>query len=648
MFGLFYVLLAILLLSFLIFIHELGHYIVARRVGMRVDAFGIGFGKPIYSWMRDGVEWRIGWLPFGGYVKISGLEEEKEDGTLPPDSFFARPPIDRIKVALAGPLANLLMAFLIFTLLWAMGGRLKNFSEVTPRIGWVDPQSRLYSEGIRPGDEVLSYDGHPYKGVKDHTIAPMTSGDQISIEGYSYHLQQGEKQPFSLTVPVYKHPLDPQGRLKTSGVLSPASYLIYKPSSQELETGLSSGSPLLKSGIQPGDRIVWADGELLYSNRQLEELINDGRVLLTVQRENKRILRRVPRVRVQDLKVDQDYREELVDWQFAADLQKTKLQKLFTIPYNLTNDLVVENEVRSIDRPSSKSVEPIDAPLEVGDKILAIGGTSVKEGSQLLKLLQEPRITLIVLRDGTHLNTDSTWVQAQAELMGDISLEDLNRLVSKIGSEKAVKSLGRLYLLDPVIPKLHSEFNLTKENRENFLTKLRTLKAEFESIEDPDEKAVKLQFLNESQKNLQVSPPYLSDRKVTFNPTPFQQFSDVFHEIYQTLYALISGNLNPKWLAGPVGIVQIVKENWSSSFKEGLYWVGAISLNLGILNLLPIPVLDGGTICFSLFEMLTGRRLSKKTMERLVFVFAMCLIGLFVFITYQDIMRIFGKYLSWL
>ncbi len=62
--NLIYILLAILGLSFLIFIHELGHYWMARRVGMRVETFAIGFGKPIYSWVRDGVKWQVGWLLF--------------------------------------------------------------------------------------------------------------------------------------------------------------------------------------------------------------------------------------------------------------------------------------------------------------------------------------------------------------------------------------------------------------------------------------------------------------------------------------------------------------------------------------------------------------------------------------------------------
>src|SRR5271166_5372441 len=97
-----YLILAIFGLSFLIFIHELGHYWMARRVGMRVETFSIGFGRPILSWVRDGVTWQIGWLLFGGFVRIAGTDTEKDtDPYKVPDGYFGKSPLDRIKVSAA-------------------------------------------------------------------------------------------------------------------------------------------------------------------------------------------------------------------------------------------------------------------------------------------------------------------------------------------------------------------------------------------------------------------------------------------------------------------------------------------------------------------------------------------------------------------
>ena len=107
----------------------------------------------------------------------------------------------------------------------------------------------------------------------------------------------------------------------------------------------------------------------------------------------------------------------------------------------------------------------------------------------------------------------------------------------------------------------------------------------------------------------------------------------------RTLSSLVSGDLSPKYMGGPLGIMQIMHHSWGVDIREGIYWLGFISLNLGILNLLPIPVLDGGGICFALFEMITRRKLKAKTMERMILPFVVLLIGVFVYLTVHDISR---------
>ena len=100
-------------------------------------------------------------------------------------------------------------------------------------------------------------------------------------------------------------------------------------------------------------------------------------------------------------------------------------------------------------------------------------------------------------------------------------------------------------------------------------------------------------------------------------------------------------------MSGPIGIVQVVHDNSMVSLKEALFWLGAISLNLGVLNLLPLPVLDGGSICFALYEMITGQRLKTKTLEKFIIPFAILLIGFFIFLTYHDLARIFSHWPRW-
>lgn len=646
--SLIYLLIAIAVLSFLIFIHEVGHYYTAKRVGMKVEAFSIGMGRPLYSWTYQGVDWRLGWLPFGGYVKIaSGEEEEGVDPYKVRDGFFGRPPLDRIKVSLAGPLVNLLFALLVFWGLWLAGGRVKTFSEFTSTVGWVDPKSALYQEGLRPGDEVTYYGEQAFQTANEHMIAPMTSA-QLRVRGYHIDQATGARTPFDLTVAPYPNPLMFDKELLTSGILQPASQLIFNPKGQE--SGLASGSPLNASGIQPGDRVVWANGESIFSPMQLSHLINDGRALLTVQRNNETFLRRVPRVLVMDLKLDQQFREELIDWQYAAELNGEKIAKLYALPYNLTADAVVENALKFIDAEQEQRAFPsspqssLTEALQPGDRIIAVDGKPIQQAFELLEALQEPHVLLIVQRGEANSVLELGEVNDQ---FAKINPEILQKIALSIGTDQQLQTEGGLYLLNPVVPKIHREFTSNAGVTTRYQAELAERLAAIDAVESAEKRAFLHQKLEESENTLYLGPPYFIDRQVIYNPSPIQLFKDVVGDVWRTLKALFSGNLNPKWLAGPIGIVQVVQENWKTSIQEGIYWIGAISINLGMLNLLPIPVLDGGSICFSLFEMITGRQIKPKTMEKLIVPFAFLIIGLLVFLTYQDVLRLLGRFLKW-
>lgn len=646
----FYVILAILGLSFLIFIHELGHYWMARRTGMRVETFAIGFGRPIYSWERNGTQWQIGWLPFGGFVKIAGTDSEKEEDLYSvPGGFFTKSPLDRIKVAVMGPVANLIFGFLAFAMLWGLGGREKNFMEFTSKIGWIDPHSELYALGVRPGDEIVAYNGKPYQSVKDHIYEPMTASGEIKVSGLKVDYRSGDKIPFEYTVKTYPNPASLDKGLVTAGVLAPANYIIYSRARNGDDNPLPEGSPLRDSGIQYGDRVLWVDGEVVFSSKELENLLNDGRALLTIQRGNEVLLRRVPRVEAHELKLDAHFREELVDWQFEAQLNNVKLQELYAIPYNLTNECVVENEVPFIDKEKQEetfSQQPfsvLNLPLKSGDKILAVDGSPVEKSFQLLTLLQSKRVSIIVERNREAIQQIAS-DHEDADFDKHIDWKDLQAIAKTIGTGRPVSASGDLFLLKPIVPKTQVDLVLTPEKQAWLVTEILERKKEIEKIEDPERRAQALRYLDQQQKVLLLGLPQVQDRVVNYNPMPTEMFRNIFQEIWRTLMALFSGHLNPKWLSGPIGIVQVVHDNSMVSIKEALFWLGAISLNLGILNLLPIPVLDGGTILINLIELVTRRRIHPKTLEKLILPFAVLLIVFFVFLTYHDITRLFGKF----
>ena len=197
-----------------------------------------------------------------------------------------------------------------------------------------------------------------------------------------------------------------------------------------------------------------------------------------------------------------------------------------------------------------------------------------------------------------------------------------------------------LKLLNPIVPKMKLSLSMPLEVKERYEKDFEVKKKAIEENEAVADKAEAIKGLERQQRRLALGV-VLEDRKVAYNPNPFVLFRDVIREVYRTLVALVMGYVSPKYMSGPIGIIQVMQVSWTESFKEALFWLGMISLNLGILNLLPIPVLDGGHICFSLWEATTGRPLKAKTMERWVIPFVVLLIAFFIYVTYHDVMRLF-------
>lgn len=150
----------VIVLGVLIFVHEYGHYWAARRVGIRVEVFSVGFGRAIWSRKaRDGVEWRVGWMPLGGYVKLHGQEPpdpaNPPPSTLAPDSFAAKPVWARAFVVAAGPLANFILAAILFVVLFAAVGQRVS----APVVGEVVAGMPAEQAGLVAGDRIVAIDG---------------------------------------------------------------------------------------------------------------------------------------------------------------------------------------------------------------------------------------------------------------------------------------------------------------------------------------------------------------------------------------------------------------------------------------------------------------------------------------------------------
>ena len=173
----------------LVFIHEMGHYLVARIFGVGAESFSIGFGREISGWTdKRGTRWKVGWLPLGGYVKFVGdlnpvsMPDAEADETLSPQersqSFHHKPVWQRFLIVLAGPAANFVLAILIFAAFFAAIGIPR-----TPNVvGEVQPASVAEHIGLKPGDRIESIAGQSVESFEDiRRIVSLRPGETVEL-----------------------------------------------------------------------------------------------------------------------------------------------------------------------------------------------------------------------------------------------------------------------------------------------------------------------------------------------------------------------------------------------------------------------------------------------------------------------------------
>ena len=193
-----YIALCLILFSLAIAIHEFGHFIVALKLGLRVERFSIGFGPAIWKKTVNGVEYRLSWIPLGGYVSIPDVDPEGTkaleggaDGTAPVRRRI--PAWKELLVALAGPFMNLVLAAVLAVVLALIPG--VRFGELEPVVGGVPAKGPAAEAGIRPCDRVLSVGGRPVR-----TWTEMQTEVQISGEAPTPFVVRRGKEDLTLSV----------------------------------------------------------------------------------------------------------------------------------------------------------------------------------------------------------------------------------------------------------------------------------------------------------------------------------------------------------------------------------------------------------------------------------------------------------------
>jgi regulator of sigma E protease len=250
----------------LVAVHEFGHFWVARKLGVKVLRYSIGFGKPLWQKVHgeDQIEYVIAAIPLGGYVKMLGDDGETPVAENERHRAFDNQPIwKRSLIVLAGPGINFLFAILLFLILGLMGQE-----SLTPKLGAVPVESSAAKAGIRAGDQMLAVDGKEYQFFGQHDLYlfnQVLKGENFSVQVSS----DGQDRDVEIDVsgiPIYN--INPSFLTRTLG---------FVPISPEITTTLArvlENTPAAKAGLQKGDTIVSIDGVSMADWRDLVRVIS--------------------------------------------------------------------------------------------------------------------------------------------------------------------------------------------------------------------------------------------------------------------------------------------------------------------------------------------------------------------------------------
>ena len=521
MFSIFGIIIAIFVLSVIVFIHELGHFLAARKSGIRVERFSLGFGPKLIGIKRGETEYRISVLPFGGYVKMPGEDPREQKGE--PGEFSSASVGRRIFVAISGPGMNFLFGIIAFYFLYLIGVEVPRSTQTT-EIGCVLDNTPAKVAGIQAGDRLISINGSRVEKWNDvKKMIYVHPGEELKIT-----LKRDESEIEKTVIPETKAEKG-IGEYGLIGISPRTDVMVGEITPGTFPDSFVSTIETQKADIKINDIIKSANGQPIHHYEDLYKIADKNvgeEVNLELLRDGKEI--------------------------------KTKLK------------INIQIEVVDV-QPETPAAE---AELLPGDRILAISGKTVRHYRELQEVIQNNPNHLITLG-----------IQRGDELM---TLSLIPEIDDESGEPLAGFSFNRGTI---------SGISFTEPTD---LEKYDIITAFSKSIE---------------------------------------RSWNTVAEVFWVVKSLITGDISLNKVSGPVGIVGITARVAKSGIKGLLFLTAFISINLGIVNLLPIPIADGGQIVFFILEKIRGKPLSMKKQVIIQQVSIVLLILFFVYITYNDILK---------
>lgn len=535
-----------ILLGLLIFVHELGHFSVAKFFGVRVETFSIGFGKKIWERTKGDTTYCLSLIPFGGYVKMYGddptadiPESEKQY------SFLHKSVWQRIGVVLAGPLMNFFFAILVFALIALVGE-----DKPIAKVGEIQPGTAAHIMGLQAGDEILKVNGKSVSLMEEvQSLVEKNANAKITMT-IKRHGSEQEMELQGETL-IVENP----NILSTEKMVGSLEGLQFMPTASMV--GIDQPDSIAaQKGLATGSLITEVDGVKLQRWYELEYLMNKA------ISENKSFTLK--------FKVDQNAEEQSVQLNAQEDAFKN-LKEFGIHPLDLFVGSVV-------DESAAKA-----AGLQKNDHITAIDGNEISHWSELVNRVRayeedKKPLALKVVRAGEELNME-------------MSPKPVLQKDPVTGMEKKVYAIGITTSLMGAPPVL------TLVRSSNVL------------------EVIKRGFVD----------------SYNWSVTTVLSF-----------WKLLTNQVSAKSIGGPLMIGQLASQSMAVGLSAFLKIMGIISINLFILNLLPLPVLDGGHLLFYTIEVIRGKPVSMRVLEVAQTFGLVLLLSLMVFATYNDFARFLG------
>lgn len=606
-------------IGMLIFIHELGHFIMAKKHKVRVDAFSLGMGPVLFKWKKGETEYRISLIPLGGYVNMPGELPEKDK---PAESFELRgkKPWQRFQIFVAGALMNLIIAFPICILAFLAG---KTVSKPIVSI----PGTAEAQAGMLPGDEIISIDDKPIEYMQEYTLTIIGKmKDQVATVKVKRGDEIKELQVKQMGSKFHgtAHAGNVIAKVKLG---SPAATGTFTKTVTIIRDGKSQQESItLNTGLEKNDVIKAVDDQPVFTLAKLVQVVRDKPSKSGASKQLSFLVHRIE---------EDGPKTILIQVQLPT-------KKIYEFP---TDYHLIEPIVKSV-----YEGHPADKNLKSGDRIEEINGKTINSigdiFDELKRNLGNP-LKIKVKRDTKYeqFSLIPTFDELGNRVLG-FSFMPSSNVIANVKTDfykNAGFQKGDILLESPKkqgiigVNTLFSEF----ENDDPVNIKIERNGKKIELSVMPQRKEIgDFQALG-----IEAIRENSFFKKWGILSAVKDSVTETFTMIELTIgafYKLIVGHESVKDLAGPVGVADISYRFTKIGFGNFLWLLALITVNLGILNLLPIPALDGGHIFLLLIEKVRGKPPGEKFIIAYQLIGICLLVLLIVFATYNDIGRQIG------